>query len=86
MTVTIASRDSAREVSRSRSRIWNARVAGKAEPLWGGGGEGRARFVEGPPRARRVGAGAGGGSYEDSMMMRSGWYFSVLRVLEGESG
>ena len=25
----------------------------------------------------------GGGSYEDSMMMRSGWYFSVLRVLEG---
>ena len=34
ITVTIASRDSAREVSRSRSRIWNARVAGKAEPLW----------------------------------------------------
>jgi hypothetical protein len=34
MTVTIASRASAREVSRSSSRIWNARVAGKADPLW----------------------------------------------------
>lgn len=33
ITVTIASKVSAREVSRSRSRIWNARVAGKAEPL-----------------------------------------------------
>lgn len=61
-TVTIASSLKPPFDSCSSWRIWNARVAGKAEPL-------RTDQTDGKK--------GGFDAHEDSMMIRSGWYWSV---------
>lgn len=71
-TVTMASSLKAPFVSRSRSLIWNARVAGKADPL---------ADMTATSHQKRKGQGRSGASaaHEDSMKIRSGLYLSVIR-------